>query len=148
MGELIELIIRLIEALSGGDKKKNAPSPADWQAQQAEWERQRREWEAAQQRQQQVQPVIATPAVSQKGKKRGKQSGGRSPTPPPVPVRTLVADLAQPAQRVEAPRKAAARTAASAKSIAQWARPGTLRSQFILTEVLKPPMSVREARYR
>jgi hypothetical protein len=143
MGELIELIIRVIEALGGGDNKKNAPSAVDWQAQQAEWERQRREWEAAQQ-QVQPPPAIATSA-GQKGKKRSKGSGGRTAGAPPIkPVRTLAAELAESTQRVDAPRRSPVRSAAGARSIAQWARPGTLRSQFILTEVLKPPLCVRE----
>jgi len=33
---------------------------------------------------------------------------------------------------------------ANAASIGSWARPATLRSQFVLTEILKPPLSMRE----
>src|SRR5437879_1088832 len=106
MGELIELIIRLIDALSGeSKKKKRAPPDPKWVAQQAEWERRRREWEAAQQQQQ--PPLIA--ATSQRGGKRGRAASGfgqqvRSAPPPAKPaVHSLMADLADTTDRMETP---------------------------------------------
>jgi hypothetical protein len=33
---------------------------------------------------------------------------------------------------------------ASASAIRQWLRPATLRSQFILTELLRPPVGLRD----
>jgi hypothetical protein len=41
---------------------------------------------------------------------------------------------------------AARPVSAGAESLHRWFRPGTLRSQFILTEILQPPLSLREPR--
>ena len=145
MGELIELIIRAIEALTG--KKRDAAPDPNWQAQQAEWERQRREWEAAQQRMQQPapvqQPMAPTARVS-----RGKVARPAR-VPPLVPASTLalIEGLVESAELVEVkpapPARPVSRSKVTAGAIAQWARPKTLRSQFILTEILKPPLSIR-----
>jgi hypothetical protein len=35
---------------------------------------------------------------------------------------------------------------AGAESVHRWFRPQTLRSQFILTEILQPPLALREPR--
>jgi hypothetical protein len=152
MGELIELIIRAIEALSG-KKKENAPDP-NWQAQQAEWERQRREWEAAQQRMQQQpvqQPFQAAPqpmAPTARAASTRKNRPARRP-PPAVPPssRGRVEELVETTELVEvqtAPMsRPVQRPKVTASAIAQWARPRTLKSQFILTEILKPPLSMR-----
>ncbi len=89
------------------------------------------------------------------------RAGGQSRgTPPPLlPVHAGAAD--EPATHVTAlpvtateisatARAAAAATAsrrsADAASVKRWLRPETLRQQFILTEVLQPPVALREPR--
>jgi hypothetical protein len=151
MGELIEIIIRVIEALSG-KKKENAPDP-NWQAQQAEWERQRREWEAAQQRMQQPpvqQPFQAAPQpISPTARPTPNRKNRPARRPPAIPSssRGQIEELVETAELVEvqtAPMsRPVQRPKVTAGAIAQWARPRTLKSQFILTEILKPPLSMR-----
>jgi len=64
---------------------------------------------------------------------------------PPEPEPPQVLRPAPPLPPVQvAPRRAAA-VGVSAAAIHQWLRPSTLRSQYILTEVLRPPLSLRES---
>src|SRR5579884_3023190 len=68
------------------------------------------------------------------------QSPAAPPAPPAKPARpatTLRESSAQPA----AQRKVAA---VSAAGLSRWLRPATLRQQFILTEILQPPLSIRD----
>jgi hypothetical protein len=48
---------------------------------------------------------------------------------------------------ISATPKRAVPPAASAASIKAWMRPTTLRRQFILTELLQPPLAMREPRH-
>jgi hypothetical protein len=161
MGELIELIFRLIVAAVEKSQKPSPPAvdPA-WVAQQAEWERQRRAWEEQQRRQQAVPPVpaaaavpslarTATGAVPARGRAARRVPPPVPPLPRPVPIESMLVevtpDRASGASKGGVPTKAS-RPAASASQIARWAKPGTLRSQFILTEILKPPLSMRVPR--
>jgi hypothetical protein len=72
----------------------------------------------------------------------------RAPAPPPlllqeelpsVPLQQAAA-MAQPASRPKA-------LSAGAEAIAAWMKPATLRKQFILTEVLQPPVALREPKW-
>jgi hypothetical protein len=133
--ELIELIIRLIEWLAS-DKKKSPPqrsfSPVELAKQQAEWERRRQEWQEWQNRQAAAALLASTTPASQKPRA----------TPPPIKS----AASRQVAAPVPAAKTRPAPATAKAASIARWAKPNNLRSQFILTEVLKPPLAMREPR--
>ncbi len=77
-------------------------------------------------------------AYQQAMEQRARQSAA-----PPVAVRPPTIRRAAPVE-IAAPAPTAKRhTSADARTIAKWAKPATLRSQFILTEILKPPLSMR-----
>lgn len=63
----------------------------------------------------------------------------RQPQPEPEPVR--LAAVAPPLPAATAPQRP---SSANAATINAWLRPGTLRRQFILTEVLQQPLALRE----
>ena len=75
--------------------------------------------------------------------------GAGAVMPPPIPVfqedeapaRRRLAPAAAPVQPIQPP---AAQTA-TAPAIARWLQPNTLRQQFILTEILQPPLAMRES---
>lgn len=83
----------------------------------------------------------------QKQPKRQKQ-----PVPPTVPVATGPIPIShEEAQALYRPRTSAPVPAqprppatASAEAIRNWLNPTTMRQQFILTELLQPPISMRE----
>ena len=71
--------------------------------------------------------------------------------PPPVPVLEEVTEattLPVTASEIAASsaRSSTRPRAVSAESIAHWLRPATLRQQFILTEILQPPLALRPPR--
>jgi hypothetical protein len=73
----------------------------------------------------------------------------RQPAPPPLraPAAPPTArPAARPAAAVEQTPQAhrTAPIAVGAQSIRRWLRPGVLRRQFILTELLQPPIALRE----
>ncbi|HWE92734.1 MAG TPA: hypothetical protein VG269_02065 [Tepidisphaeraceae bacterium] len=85
------------------------------------------------------------------------------PAPPPLrpPAQPALRAPAQPALRAPAPAPArpaltteqaprahrtAPSTSVAAPAIRRWLRPGVLRRQFILTELLQPPLALREER--
>jgi hypothetical protein len=96
--------------------------------------------------------VPAHRLLKQPVKRPVKQPASRRP--PPIPAKTAAAPARKPQpgvlQRVEsiatqaAPRQPA--RAASAVSLHRWLTPKTLRQQFILTEVLQPPLALRPPR--
>jgi hypothetical protein len=132
--ELIELIIRFIAWLAEPSDKKKAQAQQVDPAAMAEWEQRRAQWEA-QQRQAAAAALLASV----------HPQSVRPPVvaPPPVP-RAAPAQAspraAESAAKVRSPKPVSAKAAA----INRWANPRTLRSQFILTEVLKPPLAMRE----
>ncbi len=71
-------------------------------------------------------------------KKQKRQAPPPLPTQKSAPVERVMAEVAPPP-----PPKPVA-PSADAKLLARWLRPQTLRSQFILTEVFQPPLSMRE----
>src|SRR5688572_17021966 len=113
MGELIELIIRAIEALSG-KKRDSAPDP-NWQAQQPA-------------------PQPMAPTARQASSRRNRPA--RVPPAVPQSAYALAEELVEVADLVEVHSAPVARPMqrpkVTAGSIAQWARPKTLKSQFVL----------------
>jgi hypothetical protein len=76
------------------------------------------------------------------GPRRGAKSKVKRPVATAVEVAVAPAPIAAPA-----PVRPVARpqpVTVNANTLASWLRPGTLRKQFILTEILSPPLSMRE----
>jgi len=105
-----------------------------------------------------VQPmrVIVPPPVPQQrlqirqraqraAKKRQQQQP--APPPPPVPVEVEAPRANSPETAPTVSPTAGKRVAVNAAAIANWMRPATLQKQFILTEILQPPVALREPRY-
>lgn len=93
----------------------------------------------------------APPAPQNRFPKRAPQKRGRAvTTPPPVPVlEEAIPATTSPVTATEisgTKTSGATLPAASAASLARWLRPETLRHQFILTEILQPPLALREPR--
>jgi hypothetical protein len=88
-----------------------------------------------------AQPRVAPQRSLAKPKRstRRQPAVAARPTPPPLPQQVAAPPPAQVAPPVRRPAPASA----SAPTIARWLRPQTLRSQFILTEVLRPPLALR-----
>src|SRR5690349_21483536 len=146
MDELIVLLIKLIIKAfdKGGQGSRQEQMRRGWEKQQA-WERQQRELQERQGQGAGGQPVgravrlppavplptAATPIPRRKVPKPKRLA------PPPLPGvqgtrAVLTSDLSgEPAARVAPP------------AAARMVRPGTLRQQFILSEVLKPPVALR-----
>ena len=89
------------------------------------------------------------------GGRQKKSSRGRQPRPPAVPLappvepalgRAPLSPDAGTASAAPAGRGEAARPPVGAVAIARWLTPQTLRSQFILTEILQPPVALRDSR--
>lgn len=151
LDDLIELLVR------GLDKSKQEKSaPSEYDRQRAQWEAQQaaeriREWQQSRQ----AAPPPAPPPLRPPVLKGCKHRPAEAPT-------VLAADDVLEAGDVvtagasEAFATTSAATASSgrpavggsAASLAQWMSPATLRSQFILTEILKPPMCARGPRER
>jgi hypothetical protein len=80
-----------------------------------------------------------------KSKKQPRQSPVQ-PLPPPLPEPAIVA-AATIAPALSLTRPAAAKApVVDARALSRWLTPATLRSQFMLTEVLQPPLALREPR--
>ena len=93
----------------------------------------------------------APPPPQKRFPKRAPQQRARAvTTPPPLPVlEEVTAATTSPvtASEISGARKGAAQApATNATSLARWLRPETLRHQFILTEILQPPLALREPR--
>jgi hypothetical protein len=72
----------------------------------------------------------------------------RTPAPPPLPLRQepVPAPLEPMAPVVESASRPKP-LSAGATAIAAWMKPGTLRQQFILTEVLQEPVALRDSKW-
>jgi hypothetical protein len=103
---------------------------------------------------QQVPRMVAPPPPRQP-KKASRRAGPRVPLPAPVPLETLVPLPESPAEpsvvgrEIRAtdrsiPRQSAG-AAVNAAALNRWLAPATLRTQFILTEVLQPPVAMRQS---
>ena len=107
-------------------------------------------------------PRVMTPAPPQRRKQLPKKQPRRvAPVPPripmPVPARaqadedaastpSVLASEIRSAEETKAAAAAARKPAVTATTLSRWLTPGTLRSQFILTEVLQPPLAMRPDR--
>jgi hypothetical protein len=91
------------------------------------------------------------PQASPKRKIFPKLKIPRRPPPQPAqPARRMPVEPLRPSTIVAAPVAVSALTpsprptSATASTLRAWLRPNTLRQQFILTEVLQPPVGLRE----
>lgn len=82
-----------------------------------------------------------------------KRKAVKVPAPPPrTEVAAIASSLLQASAasiaktEIQSPpsRPSLSRPSATAPALAQWLRPETLRTQFILTEILQPPLALRE----
>ena len=92
-----------------------------------------------------AQPAHRQPPARPKQKPKKQKSRDLPPAPPlpsaipaAVPVAARAVSEARPAARPAAPAPA------DAAALSRWLNPGTLRSQFILTEILQPPLALRD----
>jgi hypothetical protein len=90
----------------------------------------------------------ARPAGQPAPKRPKKQKAARLPTAPPLPpvaASAVVQDVVQAVQATAESASAIQRrgSAANAAALSRWLTPATLRSQFILTEILQPPLALR-----
>lgn len=87
-------------------------------------------------------PVMQQQPAQRKSKKqkqvRPQQAPPMPPAEPVVPIAAHAPISTRPAAREAA--------AADAAALSRWLTPKTLRSQFILTEILQPPLAFREDR--
>jgi hypothetical protein len=165
MDELIILIIRGIAKLLGADNKDAAKGGAAAgkrpPPQPSALEQLQRQLYEQQQRQQQLRAQQAQ-LQKQGGQPRRPGKGtvrpGRRPTPPTTPPRVsappVAAEIATQtptdtggARAIQAMSPTAAPAApisADATTIHRWLNPLVLRKQFILTEVLQPPLALRD----
>jgi hypothetical protein len=96
-------------------------------------------------------PPRAVPArpVTQTAPRRPKKQKAKAqglPTAPPLPAAAAAPVAVQAASPAAASATAGERrggTAANAAALSRWLTPATLRSQFILTEILQPPLALR-----
>ena len=98
-------------------------------------------------------PPRAPKRFPQRAPKPPRQPAQRSravPVPPPVPVAQASSESTTErvaATEIATRKKGAAHApGANATAVARWLRPDTLRQQFILTEILQPPLALREPR--
>jgi hypothetical protein len=90
---------------------------------------------------QERRPVPPTPV-----RRPPKQPQSRrhvSVAPPPLPALFLESAPAQPYVNITQPAARAQAPTVDAKAVRHWLSPATLRHQFILTEILQPPLALR-----
>ena len=94
-----------------------------------------------------VPPVAAKPKPPQRRPQRQPQARRNvsAPVPPALPLEEVApapaayVNITQPAPRAKA-------QTVDAASVKRWLTPATLRHQFILTEILQPPLALRPNR--
>jgi len=98
-----------------------------------------------------AQPPVAPPPVVSGTVTTGQataSAAAAAPAPvPPDAFRASKADIAASEIRSHDPAAGKQGPMADAAAIAHWLRPATLHGQFILTEILQPPLAMREERY-
>lgn len=136
---MLDLIIKAIIE-STRESRRAEEARRAWEQQRA-WEEQQRLWQAQQ--------------LEWGGSPQPPGPRARAHVPPPAPrPRPVVADKPPEVaggglaggSSAPAPARGQSAPVATARSLAQWMRPETLRSQFILTEILKPPLALRPPR--
>lgn len=80
--------------------------------------------------------------------RRGKSKGQSARTSAPSPLTTAASPIASATTAAGGTesRPAAKAPPVDARALRRWLTPATLRSQFMLTEVLQPPLALREPR--
>ena len=106
-----------------------------------------------QQRRMPAPPMPKRVVPIQKKQQRRAASQRRAmnaPVPPPpvpaAPVHSGSAPLSTAAPAIESAHDRAAVRTVDASALARWAKPATLRQQFMLTEIFQPPLALREER--
>jgi hypothetical protein len=135
MEELVEILINLLASLFQ-DRRPKPPAPFNPSLRPA--------------------PSPQPPAIPVR--KAGPRRAVRRPAPPMIaiadPIMTTVSAAAPPAM-VPMARSIIANTgiaaphstpSQSAESIRKWLTPNTMKHQFLLTEILQPPLALREPR--
>jgi hypothetical protein len=100
-------------------------------------------------------PPRRQPAPQQRKKQQQRRGSApqqrrvAAPPPPPVPAAaasrgSAPLSTAAPAVQSAHDRAASAVRAVDAAALARWARPATLRQQFMLTEIFQPPLALRD----
>jgi hypothetical protein len=93
----------------------------------------------------QAPPRLAPPPVPTR---RDIAARGRRAAPPPLAAQRRAPAAAAPAPVQEVQPTVVTRgkppSAAGATAISAWLKPATLRQQFILTELLQPPLALRD----
>lgn len=88
--------------------------------------------------------VASRPGGQPAPRRPKKQKAARLPTAPPLEELTPVAArAASPAAESATAGERRGGAAANAAALSRWLTPTTLRSQFILTEILQPPLALR-----
>jgi len=134
MDELIVLLIKgIARMLGGGDAPRRSTQQSQGPAQipnvPPAW-------------QEQIRKAVAAAQQTQGQRK----TRGRRPAPPPLVVKAaapvaVVREVAVPAAAPPTARKA---PPVVATSLHNWLSPAVLQRQFILTEILQPPLALRE----
>jgi hypothetical protein len=90
-----------------------------------------------------------TPQMRQRAEQLAKQRAPQrvAPAPGPVPAEQEETRGVLPETTAAQSPTTSTRVAVNARAISSWLRPSTLRQQFILTEVLQPPVALREPRF-
>jgi hypothetical protein len=140
MGDLIGLLIQAIIDLLSNRQKTTAPPPKLPPRPPA------RPTVTAPQVYRPQPPQPARPSAVRQPALRPARAPAR-PAPPvaakppaPVVVAQTAAQVAPPA-----PRPQVSHVAVDATVLRRWLTPGTLRTQFILTEVFQPPLALRKS---
>lgn len=143
MDELIILIIKGLVRLFGGDPEpKRTPTNAP-----------RNRGPQVQGQPPGLSPALAAAIESlQQPGRRGKRPGQRRPVPPtslPAPLAAarlpeVVESVTPATSAAHGTAAAAATSSANAAALRRWLTPAVLRKQFIVTEILRPPLALRE----
>jgi hypothetical protein len=132
MDDLLIILIRAIANWLGGDAPRRPTAPPTTPNLPPAW-------------QEQVRQAMAVAQRPGKGKARG-----RHPAPPPMPVAAPVTIVPNTPSAPLAPAAHASTRqapAAARADLRHWLTPAILQRQFILTEVLQPPLALREPKH-
>lgn len=90
-------------------------------------------------------PVARTQPPPQPRRQKQKKAARLPPAPPMAPAAALPPALPAAARAGDAPAARAGQPlSANAAALSRWLNGKTLRSQFILTEILQPPLALRD----
>ena len=132
MDDLIILLIKAIAKWLGGQPPRQPGAPAARPNLPPAWH-------------EQVRNAVAAAKRPAKG-----QARGRRPAPPPAPAAapvTIVRQVLSPPPAPAAHASTRQAPAAARADLRHWLTPSVLQRQFILTEVLQPPLALREPKH-